>query len=278
MMRANLSYWRLAVLIVLLGLFAGTRIACIDTDGDAIPAAKTASSEVAPSDDADLARADYSVLFIGNSHTLYHELPLLVARMIEFRHPGKKVVTLTVGCAFLEDAAKNPACIKEIKERPWKHVVLQAQKISMSGKFNYSQAEGIEMAKLARERKASAIYYAEWGLRGVAGDGERQANVYREMAKESGASVAPVAKAWDLALAKDASLPLHSIDGNHQSEVGAFLTACVLYGQITGESPLELAKFDYKPADAKTRKMLAECADAALTPDSPKIREADAGS
>lgn len=268
-MRANLSYWRLAVLILLLGSLAGVRMACTDPSGEALSVAQTGPGKSAPSD-ADLAKADYSVLFIGNSHTQYHDLSGLIGRMIEFRHPGKKAVTETIGCAFLEDAAKNPACMKEIKERPWKHVVLQAQKISMSGKFNYSQAEGIEMAKLARERKASAIYYAEWGLKGVAGDGERQAKVYREMAKESGASVAPVAKAWDLALAKDLTLPLHSADGNHQTEVGAFLTACVLYGQITGESPLELAKFEYKPADAKTRKLLAECADAALKPEVDK--------
>lgn len=271
-MRVNLSYWRLALLILLLGSLAGMRMACIEVSGDALSVAQTGPGATSTSK-ADLEKADFSVLFVGNSHTLSHDLPSLVARMIEFRHPGKKVVTQTIGCAFLEDAAKNPACMKEIKERPWKHVVLQAQKISMSGKFKYSQAEGIEMAKLARERKASAIFYAEWGLKGIAGDGERQAKVYREMAKESGASVAPVAKAWDLALAKDASLPLHSIDGNHQSEVGAFLTACVLYGQITGESPLELAKFEYKPADAKTRKLLAECADAALKP-----AVADAGS
>lgn len=268
MMRANLSYWRLAALMLLLAVFAATRVGCTDaTEGSHSVAqdhAKAAAS------DAEIARADYSLLFVGNSHTQYHELPQLVARMIEFRHPGKKAIARCIGCAFLEDAAKNPACVEAIKSGPWKHVVLQAQKISMSGKFHYSQAEGIELAKLATDRKAKAIYFAEWGLKGVAGDGEKQAKVYREMAKESGASVAPVAKAWDLALEKEPALKLHSADGNHQSDVGAFLTASVLYGQITGESPLQLADFEYKPADAKTRKLLAECADAALKPAAEK--------
>ncbi len=211
-----------------------------------------------------LADADYSLLFIGNSHTGMHQLPLLVRKMIEHQHPGKTVMTNFVPCGFLEDAANNPACIAEIKTRPWKHVILQAQKISMSGKYNYSRKEGIELAKFAKENGAAAIYYPEWGLKGVAGDGERQLKVYVEMAKESEVSVAPVSRAWDLALEKQPKLELHSPDGNHQSAVGAFLTACVLYGQITGESPLALAKYPYVSANEATRKFLVEQADAAL--------------
>lgn len=218
----------------------------------------------ATSPDLKLADADFRLLFVGNSHTAMHELPLLVRKMIEHQHPGKTVMTNYIPCAFLEDAANNPECISEIKTRPWKHVILQAQKISMSGKFAYSRKEGIELAILAKVHGATAVYYPEWGLKGVAGDGERQLKVYVEMAKEGGADVAPVSRAWDLALKKNPKLELHSSDGNHQSAVGAFLTACVLYGQITGESPLALAKYPYASANEATRKFLVEQADAAL--------------
>jgi len=71
--------------------------------------------------------ADISVLFIGNSHTVFHDLPGLVCKMIQFRHPGKKVYSHVVGVAFLEDVANHPSCKEEIESRPWKYVVLQAQ-------------------------------------------------------------------------------------------------------------------------------------------------------
>ena len=35
--------------------------------------------------------ADVSILFIGNSHTSFHGLPDLVVRMIQSRHPEKKI-------------------------------------------------------------------------------------------------------------------------------------------------------------------------------------------
>src|SRR4051812_10958911 len=82
--------------------------------------------------------ADVSVLFVGNSHTSFHELPKLVGEMIRFRHPEKTVYSHVVGVAFLEDVARDPRCNEEIDTRPWKYVVLQAQKESQSGKFDYS--------------------------------------------------------------------------------------------------------------------------------------------
>jgi len=61
-------------------------------------------------------------------------------------------------------------------------------------------------------------------------------------------------------------LPLHAGDGNHQSPLGAFLTACVLVGRLTGESPAGLASFPYPETDEKDRKFLADAAAVALAP------------
>ena len=61
-------------------------------------------------------------------------------------------------------------------------------------------------------------------------------------------------------------MKLHAPDGNHQSEIGAFLTACVLCGQLTGESPASLASFDYRGLNADDRKFLAETAARASNP------------
>jgi hypothetical protein len=213
-----------------------------------------------PSDPDKVRAADYSVLFVGNSHTTFHGLPDLVGEMIRFRHPDKTVYTHTQVVVFLEDAANQPGVREEIETRPWKAVVLQAQKISVSGKVDYPRDAGIALATRARERGAAVLFYSEWGLQGKEGDGERNEEIYRAMADEAGVGVAAVGRAWDLALAGRPDLPLYSPDGNHQSALGAFLTACVLVGRITGDSPAALAEFPYPHASAEDRKFLAEVA------------------
>jgi hypothetical protein len=220
----------------------------------------TVALPAALSDSDKVRSADVSVLFVGNSHTTYHGLPNLVCQMIRFRHPRKTVYSHVVPVVFLDDVAADPTCREEIDSRPWKHVVLQAQRISASGRRDYSRAEGIDIAKRARARGATVLFFAEWGLKGVEGDGPRTEKIYQQMAQAAGARVAPVGRAWDLALSQRPDLPLHAADGNHQSPLGAFLTACVLFGQLTGDNPVALASFPYTAASETDRQFLSEAA------------------
>lgn len=225
------------------------------------PAARQpAAATRAGSDPEKVRSADVSVLFVGNSHTSYLNLPNLVCDMIRFRHPEKTTYAHVVGVAFLDDVTRDTTCYEEIDTRPWKYVVLQAQRISASGKHDYSRAEGIELAKRAAARGATVFFYAEWGLKGVPGDGPRQEKVYREMAEAAGVGLAAPGRAWDLALAERPDLPLYAPDGNHQSAVGAFLTAAVLFAKITGESPEPLAAFPYDATGPEDRAFLASAA------------------
>lgn len=224
-----------------------------------VPSSGTAAVFHDGKSDLDQVRgADISILFVGNSHTTAHNVPELVAQMIRFRHPGKKVVTHVVGAAFLEDAAKNQRLLDEIDSQPWKIVVLQAQKISMSGRFKYSQTEGIDLAKRAKAKGATVFYFSEWGRKDVPNDAAGNEAIYREMATAADVQVACIGRAWDLALAERPEMPLHDVDGNHESADGAFLTACVLTGRLLNESPAPLAAFPYPDMSDAARKFLAE--------------------
>jgi hypothetical protein len=238
-------------------------VSCVGCQGqsDRPPAFATAGGA---SNAEKVAAADVSILFVGNSHTSFHNLPDTVARLIAHRKPGTTVYAHTIMAGHLDDAAKDPDCRAEIENRPWKFVVLQAQRISVSGKYNYSRTEGIDLAKQARARGATVLYYSEWGLRDKPGDGDRNEKIYREMAADAGVGVAAVNRAWDLALAERPDLPLYAPDGNHQSAVGAFLTACVLYARLTGDSPAGLGDFPYPAATDADRKFLADVAARAI--------------
>jgi hypothetical protein len=225
----------------------------------------------AQSDSEKVRAADVSILFVGNSHTMSHDLPNLVCEMIRFRHPEKSAYAHIVGVMFLDDAARDPRCREEIDSRPWKFVVLQGQRISMSGRREYSRAEGIAIAKRAKECGAAVLFFSEWGLRGVAGDGPRQEKVYQEIAREADVGVVAPWRAWDLALAERPDMPLYAPDGNHQSETGAYLTAAVIAARLTGESPAALAAFPYSAVNEKDRRFLADVAARATVPTSPDL-------
>jgi hypothetical protein len=216
------------------------------------------------SDPEKVRAADVSILFVGNSHTSMHDVPKLVCEMIRFQHPEKTTYAHAMGVGFLEDVARDPRFRDEIESREWKFVILQAQKISVSGKHDYSRAEGIDFAKAAKTRGATVYFFCEWGLKGVPDNGSRQERVYREMAAEAGVGVAAVNRAWETAFAARPEMPLHDFDGNHQSPTGAFLTAAFLCGTITGESPAPLASFPYEPVSAADRAFLADSAAKAL--------------
>ncbi len=229
-----------------------------------------ASSDAASASATAAPPANIGILFVGNSHTSSHDLPGLVCEMIRFQKPEKSVASHQIAVNILEDLEHDSSWRKEIESGSWKYLILQAQKISMSGRANYSRQQGLEMARFAKERGITVIFYPEWGLKGVAGDGSKQERVYREMAHDSGVGVAPVAVAWDLALAEHPELPLHSADGNHQSPVGAFLTAAVLCGAITNHNSAKLASFPYLHADDQTRTILANAAAQALAAEATK--------
>lgn len=233
------------------------------------PAAVAPISFGNASDTQRVDEADYSILFIGNSHTSSQDLPSLICKMIQFRFPEKKTYAHVMGVGHLEAVATDPRFDEEIQTRSWKFVVLQAQKISVSGKFDYSRTEGIEFAKRAKDRGANVLFFAEWGLKDKAGDGERQETIYAEMARDSGTRVAHVANAWDIALAQSPDLPLHARDGNHQSATGAFLTALVLFSEITGESPSVLSGFPYESLKDDVRKILIDAAEEAHVDEKP---------
>ena len=76
--------------------------------------------------------------------------------------------------------------------------------------------------------------------------------------------MAPVGRAWDLALAARPGLTLYADDGNHQTALGAFLTASVLFGRLTDESPATLASFRYERASNADQKFLVDAAVKAL--------------
>ena len=207
-------------------------------------------------------KATYRILFYGNSHTFGHDLPELIAEMIKSDGSDETAyVEYAGGLGFLEEAWKHPSTRPKLESLPWTHVILQAQKYSQSGKYEYSTKEAIEMAQFIQNLGAKAIFFPEWGQRGKEDEGRRVHALHESIARKSQATVAPVGLAWDRALEKDLAVKLHAADGNHQTIHGAFLTASVLYATITGRSPTKISSKVLKAFRGKDRETLVAAAE-----------------
>ena len=180
--------------------------------------------------------ADIKILFLGNSHTASGRIPATVQRILNSRQSEKKVACRYIGGMFLDSFASNRQAMQLIKNGGWDVVVLQGQKISMSGKYIYSTEAAEKLAELASESGAKVIMFCEWGRFRAPGDNDpgkigetaRIQKIYQGICDKTGATLVPVGLAWEKALKENSKWHFHARDGNHSNETGAFFSSLVL--------------------------------------------------
>ena len=205
---------------------------------------------------APAAAADINLLFMGNSHTSFNNLTGMVAAMVRVARPARSVAsTEAPGWMFLEERVVDAASLQLLRSRPWNFVVLQAQKYSTSGLFDYPIEPAIALIQMSRTASAVPILFPEWPRRGIA-ETQRIYDLHVSIARLAPACVAPIGQAWDLAAVRHPTLVLHDADGNHSAPAGAFLAALVIANTMTGFAPDQLPFLDGFGVDAAIQAQL----------------------
>jgi hypothetical protein len=175
---------------------------------------------------------DIHILFLGNSHTVVNDLTGMVKSLLESDGSGRHVKVKVESAALLNDFANRPEVRDEITNGKWDDIVLQGASMSSSHQYVYSQAGGIEIARLAVASGARTLLFAEWPRRGW-NETDYILAIYDGIAKASGATVVPIPRCWDVALQYQRNPDLWNADGNHSSPDGAYLAACGFYYWMT---------------------------------------------
>jgi hypothetical protein len=189
------------------------------------------------------------VLFIGNSYTFYNNLPGLFSELMQ--EGGHEVIvdSSAVGGWTLADHAASDQTFGKIISQTWDFVILQEQSVIPA----VPDRRELEMYPAVRSLDekiqqvgAKTILFMTWGHRdGLAAEGyadfeavqEQLYTGYTEIGTELGAIVAPVGVAWQSVSRADTEIELWDRDGSHPSLEGSYLTACVLFTVVSGESP-----------------------------------------
>ncbi len=202
------------------------------------------------------------VLFVGNSYTEFHDLPGHVKSFLESKGRKAEVARYTVGGASLRDhwhhnegtPAPNPAVPPHperkgkldrlLKEQgPWDYVVLQGQSQEALSGFpcQFDQyAARLVAAIRGMQPSATPVFYMTWARQHIPAQQDEITKSYADAARVNKALLVPAGEAWKAALAAREGLVLHEKDQSHPNPRGTYLTACVFYAMLTGNSPVGL--------------------------------------
>jgi len=185
--------------------------------------------------------APIRVLFLGNSHTQFNDLPKLVAALGQSRN--RPISFQVLAGATLDQLHGMNQVRSAVSSGRFDAVVLQGQSISMSHKYNYSNKEAIELAKVARQNGAKAYLFAEWPRKGIDETAYIE-GIYRKIADASGAQIIPVGRVWDAVLREQKNLRLWADDGNHASPLGSRVAAYAIYRALTQDKDADFPTLD----------------------------------
>ena len=165
------------------------------------------------------------ILFIGNSHTFVHYVPLRVKTFLENNGVEAQVTMLTHPGVGLDWHLQQSQTYFNLLYGDYDAVVLQHNAHPFPGKESLVSA-GVKMASLTPENTRVYLYMT-WSEKNNPEGQKVMSEAYKELAKETGAGICPVGKIWWQIKEKYPD-ELYFADGEHSSVFGASLSASVI--------------------------------------------------
>lgn len=171
------------------------------------------------------------LLFIGNSHTYFNDMPEKVTR--RFRNDGYdcETVMLAHGKWHLKEHAAEPDVRFNILYGHYDYVILQEYGHPFGPEEDYFEAVR-KINEWIREAGSRPVIYMTWAKKDMPENQPRMNAAGRRIAEEIGALLAPVGEYWwDYAKAHPET-EMYKRDGSHASDAAHELAAQIIYETI----------------------------------------------
>ncbi len=210
------------------------------------------------------------VLFVGNSYTGVNNLPSLVAALSEAAG-GRRIETArhTMGGCTLQRHFAETGAVEKIREGKWDVVVLQEQSLRPILQKDLMHQYARKLDAEIKASGAKTVFYLTWSREKTPKTQADLDAAYFGIAKELGATVAPVGRAWQETKRRDPAVKLYAGDGSHPSAKGSYLAAVVFYATLLRKSPVDLpgkvvvsgrTMVDLSPTEARAVQEAAQAA------------------
>jgi hypothetical protein len=217
------------------------------------------------------ARETMRVLFVGNSYTRFNDLPRMVGELSRSTPAGPRLQTSreTQGGYDLRRHWNRRRVRQRIERGRFDAVVIQGHSLApirqqdrtseYARRFSqHVQASGARMILFQTwARHPRSRVYRRYGLRGPGEMLDRIDAFYRDISRELSVPVAPVGRAWQRAADELPDASLHRRDGTHPALAGSYLSACVVYGTLTGRDPRQATWHPWRMPPAQAARIRA---------------------
>lgn len=184
------------------------------------------------------------ILFVGNSYTYFWNLPQTVQAMAAEKKIDMTTRQSTSGGTHWGHHWRGERNLKTqniIQTGNFDAVVLQNHSMSTFNRVDSMAHFGQLLGDLAKNKGANLYLYMTWAREWNPLMQKTITEEYTKLAKTLNAQIVPVGSAWEFARQLRPNFQLYDEDGSHPSALGTYLSACVFYGVLTGESPVGLS-------------------------------------
>lgn len=170
------------------------------------------------------------ILFIGNSHTFYNDMPNIFREICQENSIDVEVTMLARGYKGLDYHCKEPQTKFNILYGNYDFVVLQHLQNGFDKEVLYNSVK--ELKTLIDKSGATPILYMTWTLKSERDKQYILTDGYKEVGKKLGIDVAPVGEVWWRYFDKYPEEILYFEDDKHASILGSILTAYTIFNTI----------------------------------------------
>ena len=174
------------------------------------------------------------ILFIGNSHTYFHDLPARVALLAQEQGYSCETVMLAHGGWYLKKHMREPEARFNIRYGHYDYVVLQEHSHPFDCIPDYLSAAETLSAWI-RGAGGTPVIYGTWAKKDEEFAQAEMNAVNRKLAEDLGAVYAPVGESWWTYLRSYPEIEMYEEDGAHASEKGMDFAAKILWTSIQAD-------------------------------------------
>lgn len=175
-----------------------------------------------------------NLLFIGNSHTYYNDMPLMVQRRAEEAGYSCRVTMIAHGGWFLAQHAEEPDVRFNILYGGYDYVILQEHAHPFGPEEVFSEAV-VKLNTLIRQAGSKPIIYETWAKKYEPEAQERMNLIHQRVAREIDALLAPVGENWWGYMKSWPDLEMYDDDGAHASRAGSDFAAKYIWEEIRND-------------------------------------------
>ena len=182
------------------------------------------------------------VLFLGNSHTFFNDMPELFARFVEATTGEKPEVTmLAYSGRDLDWHRREYFSLRfNLMHGGYDYCIIQ-QAAHPYPPIEQTLETGADIIDLCHRCGVKPVVYMTWAEKRFPENQQKMIDTCEKLAGENDALLAPIGRVWQAVQTARPEIELYHTDGEHAGPYGDFLIASTLCRTITGSVAPEVS-------------------------------------